>query len=234
MDDFGLESTEYKTIAGANQYGSYAVPASSAHRPAAKAILSSRVWERRTIEFMTENAGGGDIVHAGAFFGDFLPALSASIQPGAFVWAFEPNPENYYCAQKTLELNALKNVNLRRAGLGNRSATGKLLVAARGASLGGASRIVSYELAREGDELSEVEIVRIDEAIPDDRKVSIIQLDLEGFEYVALKGAMELVRRCSPVVIVEDNKPILKCEELLKSVKYKRAGKIEANIIFTP
>ena len=35
------------------------------------------------------------------------------------------------------------------------------------------------------------------------RNVSIIQLDVEGFEQPALKGAMTTIARCRPILILE-------------------------------
>ena len=59
-----------------NKYGGYCVPLSSHYRPAAKTVLSKKVYEPDTIEYMLKNCKSGDVVHAGTYFGDFLPALS--------------------------------------------------------------------------------------------------------------------------------------------------------------
>ena len=121
-----------------NKYGGFCVPISSRHRPAAQKILSGDIYELDTIEFLTSHSNGGDIVHAGTYFGDFLPALSQSLTLDAKVWAFEPNPENYRCAQITTYINELQNVELTNAGLGERrdslamvtsDASGRALVA---------------------------------------------------------------------------------------------------------
>ena len=85
-----------------NEFGGYVIPNESIDRPAAQSVLSGAVWEKTTIEYMIAQAGGGDIVHAGTYFGDFLPALSVGIAPGAKVWAFEPNSVNYRCAAMTV------------------------------------------------------------------------------------------------------------------------------------
>jgi hypothetical protein len=68
-----------------NQYGGYCVPQSSHHRPAAQRILSGTLWEPKTIAFMMTYCGTGDIVHAGTYFGDIVPALSQACAPGAKV-----------------------------------------------------------------------------------------------------------------------------------------------------
>jgi FkbM family methyltransferase len=187
-----------------NKYGGYCVPLSSQHRPAAQTILAGRVWESSTIDFLTSHGGNGDIVHAGTYFGDFLPALSHSCGIGAKVWAFEPNPENYRCALVTVTINGIQNVELQNAGVGARRGSLPMVVLDNcGRSLGGISRIV--ERSDEGNKkgLVNVDIVTIDEIVPPDRTVSIIQLDVEGFEKEALTGALTTVRRCKPILVLE-------------------------------
>src|SRR5438046_4458528 len=88
-----------------NEYGMYCIPQSSSDRPASKAVLASKVWEPKTIQFIRENCGTGDVVHAGMYFGDFLPGISKALAPGALLWGFEPNPENFECARCTSLLN---------------------------------------------------------------------------------------------------------------------------------
>ncbi len=74
-----------------NKYGGYCVPLSSCHRPAALKILSNDVYEPKTIEYILSNCNNGDVIHAGTYFGDFLPALAKGLASDAKIWAFEPN-----------------------------------------------------------------------------------------------------------------------------------------------
>lgn len=186
-----------------NLYGGYCVPKSSSHRPAAQTILSYNVWEPKTIEFMTSNNCDGDIVHAGAYFGDFLPALSASCSPELKIWAFEPNPENYRCAKITLEINNISNVVLTNAGLGSKKETLSMKTADKdGLSLGGASHILDNELDEDSG-IESIQIVSVDDMVGFKRAVSIIQLDVEGHEQEALIGALKTIRRCLPIIILE-------------------------------
>jgi FkbM family methyltransferase len=185
-----------------NRYGQYCVPLSSSHRPAAKAILAARVHEPLTLRFIGSNCGEGDIVHAGAFFGDFLPALSRACSDRSKVWAFEPNPENYRCARATLQINGLSNVELRNAALGSRPSCLPLkIVDGRGRALGGRSRILKDKAQLTGTVL--VEVVPLDQVICDSRNVSIIHLDVEGYELAALRGAIGTIRRCRPILVIE-------------------------------
>jgi FkbM family methyltransferase len=198
VDDLGA----LKCRIAYNRFGGYCVPRSSAHRPAAKAVLSGQVYEPETIDFMRSSCGDRDILHAGTFFGDFLPALSAAIAPRSLVWAFEPNRENYRCARVTLELNEATNVRLAHGGLGAQRQRSSVQTAdAGGKALGGASRIV-----RPGNEArwrEPVEIFTIDEVIPPERDLGLLQLDVEGYEQEALSGGLATIRRCMPILILE-------------------------------
>lgn len=186
-----------------NKYGGYCIPMNSRRRPAAQKVFRGEVYERETIEYIEENAAKGDIVHAGTFFGDFLPALSRACSDGATLWAFEPNPESFRCAQITSLINGLENIVLRNAGLGaDKGMYPMMIVDENGRSLGGASRFV--EAPEEGTKNNIfVDITTVDDVVPSERKVSVLQLDVEGFEKMALIGAMSTIERNRPIIIIE-------------------------------
>jgi FkbM family methyltransferase len=192
-------------LSSLNEFGAYCVPCSSQHRPAAQAILSGGVWEPKTIELIAGCCRGGDVIHAGAYFGDFLPAIASACDPLSKVWAFEPNPENFRCASITVLLNNLVNVELLNAGVGAQRGKLPMMIADHhNTPLGGASRIISAEQQTNGAGIVRVDIVKIDDVIPSDRWVSVLHLDVEGFEQQALTGALATINRCQPFLILED------------------------------
>jgi FkbM family methyltransferase len=218
-----------------NKYGGYCVPLSSRHRPAAQRILAGEVWEPGTIEFLVSQRGDGDIVHAGTYFGDFLPALSRSCAPGAKVWAFEPNSENYRSALITTYVNGLQNIQLMNAGLGERQGSLFIVTAdAGGRSLGGGSRIVGKSHYSNEEGSTAVKIVTIDEIVPSERKVSIIQLDVEGFEKSTLTGALLTIHRCKPIIILESLPEENWLSENILQLGYQMAGSVHGNTILRP
>ena len=120
------------------------------------------------------------------------------------MWAFEPNPENYRCAFVTVAINGLQNVELQNAGMGaSRGSLPMVVLDNCGRSLGGISHVVGGIDERNEKGLVNVNIVTIDEIVPWERSVSIIQLDVEGFEKEALTGALMTVRRCKPIIVLE-------------------------------
>ncbi len=219
-----------------NKYGAYCIPDSSKHRSSALIVAANAVYEPETIAFMAANCGTGDIVHAGTYFGDFLPALSKAVAQDAIVWAFEPNVENFRCATITMLLNEISNVTLRNAGLGAVAETLFLqTVDDSGTALGGGSQVVSTS---NNDALQSVQILPIDESVPRNRTVSILQLDVEGYERPALEGALQTIQRCKPMIIIE----ILPNSELITgkwfaenilALGYQNTHKVSENLVFT-
>jgi FkbM family methyltransferase len=186
------------TISGTIAYtrsGGFLIPHASLRRPAAQAALRGRVWERKTVELLRELCDDRDVVHAGTYYGDFLPPLARATS--GTVWAFEPNELNYRCAAVTAIINRLDNVRLHNAALSNEVSVAHLRTTdGQGRSLGGTSHLVA------GPADTTIETTTID-SIVGDADVGVIQLDVEGHERQALEGAAETVDRCRPALVLE-------------------------------
>ncbi|MFP4327763.1 MAG: FkbM family methyltransferase [Paracoccaceae bacterium] len=212
-----------------NEYGLYHVPEGLEDRPAARAVLSGHAYEPETLRFMRAHAGTGDVIHAGTFFGDFIPALSKALAPDARLWAFEPNPGNFEAARQTLALNDLRNVELTHAALSNRDATVLFRTRdAQGKSLGGLSHLAEAE----GPGVEPVRAVMLDFAVPLDRRISILQLDVEGHEKQALKGAYHIVNRWRPILVLEYLGNVQWINRTFRGLGYTHLGKVHGNHVY--
>lgn len=212
-----------------NEYGSYWVPAGLEGRPASKMVLSGRVYEPETIKFICAHAGAGDVIHAGTFFGDFIPALSAALAPGARLWAFEPNPGSYAAARRTIDLNAAQNVTLTHAALSDQAE--EILFRTRNAEgrpLGG----VSHFVEEDGPGVERVASVMLDYAVPLDRRISVLQLDVEGHEPRALKGAYHIVNRWTPILVLEYFGQEHWIRRTFRGLGYRQVGKVHGNFVY--
>ncbi|MHC5113421.1 MAG: FkbM family methyltransferase [Planctomycetota bacterium] len=218
-----------------NEFGGYCISTGFMHRQAAQCILAGDVWERATVEYIVARVGDGDVIHAGTFFGDFLPALSNACGPDAMVWAFEPNPESHRCAAITVRINDLANVTLTEAALGSSEGTAPMLVRGKqGRNLGGGSRIVSDPPDPAAGQTIRVRTVAIDDVVPADRHVSVIQLDVEGSERPALAGALATVRRCRPLLVLESVPDDAWFAKSILGLGYTVAATIDENTILEP
>lgn len=217
------------SVISENVYGKYSVPNGLMHRPAVRLVSEGDVYEPKTIEFMRNMAGDGDIIHAGTFFGDFLPALSQRMNDDRKVWAFEPNPNSYENACQTVELNDLKNVTLQNFAVSNQ--TGEMLFRthdAKGKPLGGHSHFVT----KQGEGVVPVSAVRLDEVVPLDRKITVLQLDVEGHEKAALKGARAIVEKWRPILVLEGFDRPRWLRTRFPGLGYKLVGRLHANRVY--
>lgn len=134
-----------------NAYGRSCVPAGLETRPAVKAVRAGGIYEPQTMAFMRAHAGGGDIVHAGTFFGDVLPGVAAAM---------------------------------------------------------------------------------LDFVIPRDRQVTIVQLDVEGHEKRAFKGAYHLIHRCRTILILEKQGNETWIQRTFRGLGHWVRGKLHGNFVY--
>ena len=66
----------------------------------------------------------------------------------------------------------------------------------------------------------EVKIVKLDSIIPKDCKISLIHLDLEGFEFDALLGAKEIIERDKPIIVLEIDSRAVTYNSFMESINY--------------
>jgi FkbM family methyltransferase len=206
-----------------NVHGLYCIPKSAAHRDETLTILKGDVWEPDTIQFIIDRAEGGMVIHAGASYGDFLPALAAGCSQVA---AFEPNREAHMCAEITLVLNRIENVALVWGALGAEHGTGTLATADHEkVPLGGASMMVDSDDSRKKET---VPIWTIDGSVTGD--IRVIHLDVEGYELEVLAGAVGTIERCSPVLVLEQAIDRAWFDEYAPG--YRQAGTVEYNHVY--
>lgn len=193
----------------------YFLPEYAIHRPAPRAFLNGQVYEPATHALMTHllHARPGHIIHAGTFFGDMLPAFSRAC--GGTVFAFEPVLENFVLAKLTVQENRLSNVVLQNAALGAVPGIAHMRTTGpKGRHIGGAAHV--------DDAGQPTALVTLDSLGLD--QLSVLQLDVEGFELEALKGAARTLAHARPVVMIEDIAE--NCDGFLKAHGYARIGQI--------
>ena len=219
-----------------NEYGFYSLPRSFRKRELPTVLTSGHVYEPNTLKFMQRMAGQGDIVSGGALVGDFFPALSGALARDARLHSFEPNPVSYESARHTIALNGLENVCLTNAAVGEVAGVLPLQVSRSGKNaLAAGAKIVRS--AQEGATI-DVRVTPLDDLIPQDRRISILHLDIEGHEMAALLGARSMIARNRPIIILEAEKVRVQrtymrlMRNRFAELRYRIAGKIERNVIF--
>lgn len=196
-------------IKAENKFGLYFIPEGTEYTYTASKIIAGGVHEPETIDFIQNAAQDMAIIHAGAGFGDFLPAFKNL----KWVYTFEPNPLNRSAVHATVEANALHNITVLPYALGSYQGTGNLQVEDDlGREMG-----VRSEIALEGEP---VFITTLDSIIPENEPISIIHLDLEGYEFEALDGARKIIDKWHPIVILEIDKRAVDYNNYMEKLGY--------------
>lgn len=137
------------------------------------------------------------IVDIGANIG-WTALRMASMTTGGWVQAFEPDPRNHTRCMTNVNRNKLPNLHVNQLALGSARGQGQMEVRTP-SNLGG------NRVGPGGIGSTPVEIYPLDQLIerfPDPR-IDLIKIDVEGYELQVLRGAMQTLQRCKPVLFVE-------------------------------
>jgi FkbM family methyltransferase len=180
----------------------------------------------------------GVIIDVGANIGS-MSLLYAKLNPSALIYAFEPHPDLFKIAQHNLSLNPFKNIHLFNKGLGNKQGVLKLYEVNEHNP--GMNRIVADELDAP---FREIEIIQLDAFIMEQQitSVDLIKIDVEGFEYAVLEGAMQTLKKHTPTLILELDDTNLKANkssaqqvvDLLASLGYNQFYDLDTQYPITP
>lgn len=115
------------------------------------------------------------------------------------VFSFEPDPINFNKLSQNVSQNTFNNINLNQFGLGNKNERLKLYVVNEG-NLGG-NKINQTASSN----YNWVTLKKLDDFIDDNKikKVDVIKIDVEGFEYNVLKGGEKSIKTHKPICVIE-------------------------------
>lgn len=146
---------------------------------------------------------GDHVVDVGANVGYVTLLLSRWVGPAGCVYSFEPIPETFGLLRHNVRRLRLNNVVLFECAASDRAGTAEMEVPMypEGGWNWYESRVVGPGEAPRGLRRS-VRLCRLDDVVPSTR-VSFVKIDVEGHEARALAGAMELIRRSRPALLIE-------------------------------
>jgi FkbM family methyltransferase len=141
----------------------------------------------------------GDVVFdVGANIGWYSLLIGRFAPAGVEVFAFEPAPANYDLLVENLRRNGISAVAAVQAAVGE--GPGRATLHLYGESNRGRNSLLPVHEGR----TVEVDIVSLDDFCRQraltQRPIGFLKLDVEGYEYFALKGAAETLRRCRVVL----------------------------------
>lgn len=126
--------------------------------------------------------------------------LFLQFAPQGTHYGFEPIPRLY--EDLVTKYEETKNCRLFDIALSDKKGTSSFNYVVSNPSYSGLLKR-SYDHRNEQDTLITVRTERLDDLLPHDFPVNLIKIDVEGGEILVLRGAMETLARCKPVVIFE-------------------------------
>jgi FkbM family methyltransferase len=143
----------------------------------------------------------GDVaLDVGANLGWYSVLLDRLSEPGARIFAFEPDPQCYGLLLENLRANRTTHVTALAIALGDAPGTAELH---RYKASNNGRHTLRPASASGGTALVKVDTLRSfwDSHRLGDAPIRLLKIDVEGFEYFVLRGAGELLRRCACVLL---------------------------------
>jgi len=122
------------------------------------------------------------------------------------VYAFEPDPVNYAACMKTKERFQFTQAEIIPFGVWSKKTTLHFKVNVGGTSKVCESGVQGQDRATDTtpgpEQIIEVPVMPIDDAVKDSDRVTMIKMDIEGSELEALKGARKTILRDKPKLAI--------------------------------
>jgi FkbM family methyltransferase len=134
-------------------------------------------------------------IDVGALAGDVIKNMIA-IAPRGSHHAFEPIPSR--AAALAQQITA---ATIHTCAVSDRSGTSEFQHVLNADGYSGLRRRI-YDMEPEIETIT-VSVTTLDEAIPRDLKIALIKLDIEGGEYHAIRGGLQLIKRWRPYIAFE-------------------------------
>jgi FkbM family methyltransferase len=185
--------------------------------------LKNDAKEKDFFAFIDAIEKEGAILDVGANIGIMTYHLATRFKDRKII-AIEPMPNNFAILKRIVDKNKLTNVELVANAVGEEKAVLKMVLPLNGkVKMQGLAHVVhdSIDEWNEGEQI-DVNCERLDD-ITNGAKIAGIKMDIENFEFFALKGAADLLKRDKPVVYLElwENENRDKCFEFLRTLAYQ-------------
>lgn len=167
--------------------------------------------------------GKGAVLDVGANIGIMTVHLANKL-PNSTVHAFEPIPDNLSVLKRIIAKFNLKKIKIHEVAVGETSGNVQMILPHQGKTkMQGLSHVKHESITEwnEGEEFN-VPLNTLDNLL-NGEPIQGIKIDIENYEYYALKGGKRILESNHPIIYAElwDNENRSNCIDLLTSMNYK-------------
>jgi len=163
--------------------------------------LERREWEYNCLSFVASKVNKGDVIlDIGAFYGQYSILFSKLVGDIGVVYAFEPSPRTLAILRNNTGQNGLDNITT--IGLCLSNIVGSMTLRTFGHS-SDRNTIIKESIDLPFKEIT-VSATTVDDFCKENSvQPNGIKVDVEGAEGLVIEGAENVLRKCSPWVLLE-------------------------------
>ena len=136
-------------------------------------------------------------VDVGCHKGEIMDLILQNAPNGQH-FGFEPLPDLF----QNIKSKYPENVHLFELGLSDKKGTSSFNYVISNPSYSGLQKR-RYDKPNEEDTTITIQIDQLDNVLPKNVKIDFIKIDVEGGEFLVLKGAIETIKRDRPIIVFE-------------------------------
>lgn len=165
------------------------------------------------------------VFDVGTNIGSVLMNIAKKVGINGRVYGFEPDPANYKKCMTNMRLNNFKNISVLNSGLGEKKSNVFLKVDVDD------NRGMNRVEKNKSENSVQITLTTMDDFVIENniKKLDLIKIDVEGYEYNVLKGAQKTITSLRPKMFIEINDDLLRLQEasaksvifLLNELNYK-------------
>jgi FkbM family methyltransferase len=163
-----------------------------------RSLHETGTYEKGVLCFMKDFLQPGDVfVDIGANIGLMSIFAAKCVGANGHVHAFEALPKTEILLHENCMINDCKNTTIYGFALGAEKGIATIYENIH-INRGGASLVVD-----DGSEGTQISIEALDDVYSAEAPISMVKIDVEGYEPYVLAGAKKTLSRCRPIVIIE-------------------------------
>lgn len=164
-------------------------------------IAERGCWEKELSElYIRYIPHGGTFVDIGANIGYHSLFVAALLKNSGRVYSFEPIPRLCDQLTESIRLNAFSNIQVFNFGLAEKD--GEAVINLADENTGGSS-LLTISHVDKVQATEKIILKKLDLFLDKNVKIDAIKIDVEGYEFEALKGAEEILRENRPIIFME-------------------------------
>ena len=167
-----------------------------------KTIRNNQIWEPHMHDIFDKFIKKDSIViECGCHIGSHTIKMASLCEK---IYGFEPMPATYNILKKNIELNGINNAIIYEKGVSdNKGTTTVNWIADEDTGQCGLDNnpMGKPQWIKATDETINVELITIDSLNLD--KLDFMKIDVEGYEPLVIKGGINTIKKCKPVIIME-------------------------------